>query len=136
MKTLFNVDLDRFLIDSGAINYSANVIEYTRDIYETMKEQDREKYENFFNKNDITVIDFLNVFMSRAQSKLNEGGDEVLNAQEFNKVFSDLLVYKEFLDFLMKDKMGIESINSKGELIYRVGDEVRDHFKKKYGVDI
>lgn len=135
-KIDFNINFDKYLIDSGAHNYNADVIEYSRSVYYKMRDFEREKYLKFFNNNDIKMTDFLNVLMSRSQAKLQETGSEVLDSKEMNKVFSDLLVFKEFLDFLIQDKMSIESITPKGDFVYTVGEEVRNYFKDKYDVDL
>lgn len=132
----FNIDFDKYLIDSGAYNYHNDVIAYTKETYYKMKNFEREKYLNFFNNNNITLTDFLNVFMSRSQSNFDKKGTEILEPNEINKVFSDLLVYSEFLKFLMEDKMGINAITSDGSLIYDIGLEVRDYFKYRYNVDL
>jgi len=136
MKIDFNINIDKYFIDSGAYKCHSDVIAYVREFYEKMKDLDREKYLKFFNENGIHITDFLNVFIAKSSRKKKTEGTEILDPQEINKVFSDLLVYTEFLKFLLDDKMGIQAIGPTGDLIYSVTEEVREYFKNKYGTDL
>lgn len=132
----FDINIDNYLINSGAYKCHGDVIAYTKEFYQKMKDFEREKYLKFFNDNNIPITDFLNIFISKSQKKKTNEGTEILTPQEINKVFSDLLVYNEFLKFLLEDKMKIESINSSGDLIYTISEEVREYFKDKYNTII